>query len=74
MTQFELINFMHCRLVGDVCMCTGFLSYAGPFNQEFRNRLLSNWEKGLAIREIPLTSQLNLADLLSDAPTVSTLL
>ena len=56
-----------------MCLCTGFLSYSGPFNQEFRNKLLSNWERGLSIREIPSSSELNPTEMLIDAPTVSML-
>lgn len=65
----------HCaifyRLVGDILLCTGFLSYSGPFNQEFRNKLISNWQKELGQRKIPFTSDLNLISMLVDNATVS---
>lgn len=63
--------FLH-RLVGDVLLCTGFLSYLGPFNQIFRNYLLKDqWELELKARKIPFTENLNLIAMLVDPPTVS---
>ncbi|KAM5298595.1 dynein axonemal heavy chain 8-like [Ctenodactylus gundi] len=59
------------RLVGDILMCTGFLSYLGPFNQIFRNYLLKDqWETELRIRKIPFTENLNLISMLVDPPTI----
>ncbi|XP_040900389.1 dynein heavy chain 5, axonemal isoform X3 [Toxotes jaculatrix] len=59
------------RLVGDVLLATAFLSYSGPFNQEFRNLLLNDWQRELKQRRIPFGNNLNLTELLIDAPTVS---
>lgn len=59
------------RLVGDVLLATGFLSYLGPFNQNFRNLLLSRWEKEMSAKKIPFSDDLNLINLLTDAATVS---
>ncbi|XP_074845897.1 dynein axonemal heavy chain 8 [Carettochelys insculpta] len=60
------------RLVGDVLLCTGFLSYCGPFNQIFRNLLLKDlWEVELKARQIPFTENLNLISMLVDQPTIS---
>ncbi|TRY93886.1 hypothetical protein DNTS_016033 [Danionella cerebrum] len=59
------------RLVGDVLLATAFLSYSGPFNQEFRNLLLSDWQREMKSRQIPFRTNLNLTEMLIDAPTVS---
>nr|XP_055066586.1 dynein axonemal heavy chain 5 [Misgurnus anguillicaudatus] len=59
------------RLVGDVLLATAFLSYSGPFNQEFRNLLLTDWQKEMKSRNIPFRTNLNLTEMLIDAPTVS---
>ena len=56
--------------MGDVLLASGFLSYCGPFNQEFRKLLLDSWKKELSTRSIPFTEKLNLTDMLSDSTTV----
>jgi len=43
------------RLVGDVLLATGFLSYTGPFNQEFRNVILKSWKKEMVSAKIPFS-------------------
>uniref|UniRef100_A0A8B9DK17 Dynein axonemal heavy chain 5 n=1 Tax=Anser cygnoides TaxID=8845 RepID=A0A8B9DK17_ANSCY len=41
------------NLVGNVLLATGFLSYSGPFNQEYRNLLLQLWKKEMNKNKIP---------------------
>ncbi|NXF39620.1 DYH8 protein, partial [Nyctibius bracteatus] len=60
------------RLVGDVLLCTGFLSYCGPFKQNFRKLLLKDlWEAEMRAHKIPFSENLNLISMLVDRPTVS---
>ncbi|XP_076055179.1 LOW QUALITY PROTEIN: dynein axonemal heavy chain 5-like [Oratosquilla oratoria] len=59
------------RLVGDVLLTTAFLSYAGPFNQEYRGKMSSSWRSLLKTREIPYTVDLNLTSWLVDNATVT---
>ncbi|XP_048452578.1 dynein axonemal heavy chain 8-like [Rhincodon typus] len=55
------------RLVGDVLLATGFLSYSGPFNQTFRDILLKViWEVELQKKKIPYTDNLNIIAFLVD--------
>jgi dynein heavy chain len=58
------------RLVGDVLLCTGFLSYQGPFNQDFRLLLAKDWQKLLNERNIPFTQTLNVTEYLTDVTIV----
>lgn len=61
----------HLHFLGDVLLATAFLSYSGPFNQEFRNLLLTDWQREMKFRQIPFRTNLNLTEMLIDAPTVS---
>ncbi|NWU79180.1 DYH5 protein, partial [Onychorhynchus coronatus] len=57
-------------LVGNVLLATGFLSYSGPFNQEYRNLLLQLWKKEMDNKKIPYSNNLNLTSMLVDNATV----
>ncbi|KAJ1525369.1 hypothetical protein ONE63_010185 [Megalurothrips usitatus] len=59
------------RLVGDVLLATGFLSYCGPYNQEFRANLVTTWMRILRTRVIPFTKDLNITNMLVDSAEVS---
>lgn len=60
------------RLVGDVLVLTGFLSYCGPFNQEFRILLQRKWFDFIQDRKIPISVTINIVNTLIDTATVST--
>ncbi|RVE46462.1 hypothetical protein evm_008872 [Chilo suppressalis] len=58
------------RLVGDILLLVGFLSYSGPFNQEFRNHLITCWLSELLKRKIPVSMNLNITEQLTDTATI----
>jgi len=64
------IPLRRCRLIGDVLLLTGFLSYTGPFNQEFRTKLLYSWQRELRQRRVPYTVDLPLISSLVDNTTI----
>eukprot|EP00762_Andalucia_godoyi_P004467 ANDGO_08124.mRNA.1 Dynein gamma chain len=54
------------RLVGDVAIACAFLSYAGPFNSEFRTLLVAKrWKGDLDSRAIPRSSDEQMPSLTS---------
>lgn len=55
------------KLVGDALLAAAFVSYAGPFNMEFRKRLVNEkWLPDLTERQIPLTTGFLPLDMLAD--------
>ena len=58
------------RLVGDVICLTGFLSYTGPFNQEFRNNMQKTWYQEMVDRKIPASANISIIDSLTDSATI----
>ncbi|VDO04030.1 unnamed protein product [Rodentolepis nana] len=58
------------NLVGDVLLATAFLSYAGPFNQEFRNLLNQQWHNELSRTHIPRSPDLSIVNMLVDNTTL----
>ncbi|KAF7401630.1 hypothetical protein HZH68_007450 [Vespula germanica] len=58
------------RLVGDVVILTGFLSYCGPFNQEIRILLQRKWFDFLRDKDIPCSKTINIVDVLTDTATI----
>lgn len=58
-------------LLGDIVVLMGFLSYSGPFNQEYRAYILKSWYSKLNTKNIPNSPELNITEKLVDPPTVS---
>jgi len=59
------------RLVGDVAKACAFVSYCGPFNSEFRSKLLDEYfHNDIIAKEIPVSEGLKLTEFLVDDATV----
>jgi len=59
------------RLIGDTLLACGFLSYAGPFNQEYRAQLMGTWKSLLSQKNICFTKDLNVVTMLVDTDEMS---
>ncbi|XP_035225006.1 dynein heavy chain 5, axonemal-like [Stegodyphus dumicola] len=59
------------RLVGDVLVATGFLSYAGPFNQDYRMSLMKSWRAEILKRNIPASEKFNTMEMLVNPSVIS---
>lgn len=69
--QLSGFNLEIKYLLGDVVILTGFLSYSGPFNQEYRTNILQSWYDKLNKKNIPNSPDLSIVDKLADPPTIS---
>ena len=59
------------RLVGDVARACAFVAYCGPFNQDFRDYLVSvRLHNDLRERQIPMSHSLDLTNFLVDMGTI----
>ncbi|KAJ8600462.1 hypothetical protein CTAYLR_001460 [Chrysophaeum taylorii] len=59
------------RLVGDCAVACAFVSYCGPFNQDYRNKLISDkYSADCDERNVPVTMNLNVIDFLADIGTI----
>lgn len=59
------------RLVGDVAKACAFVSYCGPFNSEFRAKLVGElFNQDLVSRGIPTTNDMQLTQFLVDDATI----
>jgi len=58
-------------LLGDTVKLIGFLSYFGPFNQEYRSKIMKSWCNRLNELDIPTSTHLVVSEKLVDPPTIS---
>lgn len=58
--QLKEIDQSIINLVGDVSLCAAFLSYCGPFNQQFRDLLIHQiWMRDIEEKKLPHTKNIN---------------
>lgn len=69
--QIESFKSETERLVGDVIYLAAFLSYSGPFNQEYRLLCMAKWHNEIKRKSIPVTETISIMETLSDMATVS---
>ncbi|MEW5311809.1 MAG: hypothetical protein WDW38_003494 [Sanguina aurantia] len=69
-TEIRRLEAMEGKLVGDVLIASAFVSYAGPFNMQFRQSLtVEKWLPDLVERAIPMSVGIMPLDMLTDDAT-----
>ncbi|KAH8056491.1 dynein light chain binding protein [Aureococcus anophagefferens] len=59
------------RLVGDCAIACAFVSYCGPFNQDYRSYMLEDkYSNDCETRGVPVSQNLNVIDFLADIGTI----
>ena len=57
-SSIEVLDAALLNLVGDCLLAAAFLSYCGPFDSEYRSRLLDdNWAKSVKTLQIPTSAE-----------------
>jgi dynein heavy chain len=69
-TQRTSLEASVAALVGDCALASSFLSYMGPFNRAFRERLLSDLREDCARLGIPTTAALQVTTFLAEETEV----
>ncbi|TPP62553.1 Dynein heavy chain 5 [Fasciola gigantica] len=59
------------ELGGDCIQLAAFLTYAGAFNQQYRNRLMSSWQLEVVKQNIPHRHKLDVIGLFVDQATIN---
>lgn len=60
------------HIVGDVLLASAFVSYVGPFNKFFRDKIIADFKNYFNINNIPLGAGVEPISLLTDEAEIAT--
>jgi dynein heavy chain len=58
------------NLVGDMALAAGFISYLGPFNAHFRDKIVVQWERACRELGVPCSDKFSLLTALAEPVTL----
>jgi len=64
--QSKEFNSVLMRLVGDVALACAFISYCGPFNATYRDKLVDTFQQDMVERGMPVSETVNVVKFLVD--------
>jgi len=68
--EAKMIGEKKKQLIGNVALCCEFLTYAGPFNAEYRKLIMSAFIADMRKRHIPLTPNFDFTKFLVNETTI----